>query len=99
MGLPCRFISASAGTVTFVVGMPVEAELDPPGKLVTLMVVSSAAPETQDATRTIVSIRPNAVRKATPPSHFSFVPSRAAGWDRILATPHRVPSWKRDRPQ
>src|SRR5580658_1595744 len=52
MGLPCRFISASAGTVTFVMGMPVDAVVDPTGKLVTLMVVSSAAPSTQDATRT-----------------------------------------------
>jgi hypothetical protein len=37
--------------VTFVVGRPVEGELEPPGKLVTLMVVSSAAPCAQDATR------------------------------------------------
>jgi hypothetical protein len=44
MGLPWRFISVSAGTVTFVMGMPVEAELEAEGKLVTLMMISSAAP-------------------------------------------------------
>jgi hypothetical protein len=57
MGLPWRFISAKAGTVTFVMGRSVEAELDPAGKLVTLMVFSSAAPSTQDAARTRESIR------------------------------------------
>lgn len=56
MALPCRFISASAGMVTFVVGRPaagnpLEAEFGPPGKLATLNLTSSAAPETQDAAR------------------------------------------------
>src|ERR1700723_253393 len=52
MGLPWRFISASAGMVTFVTGMPAEAEPDPAGRLVMLIVVSSATPSTQDAART-----------------------------------------------
>jgi hypothetical protein len=30
--------------VTFVMGMPLEADLELPGKLVTLMMISSAAP-------------------------------------------------------
>jgi hypothetical protein len=43
MGLPCRFISAGAGIVTFVMGEP-EEDAPPAGKLVRLMIVSSAAP-------------------------------------------------------
>lgn len=52
MGLPLRFISASAGMVTFVMGAPVEAGIEPAGNLVMVNVVSSAAPFAQDATRT-----------------------------------------------
>ena len=52
MGLPWRFISLSAGMVTFVRELTASEELPPPGKWVRLMVVSSAAPKTQDAART-----------------------------------------------
>src|ERR1035437_6977298 len=52
MGLPWRFISASAGMVTFVMGARRGAEFAPSGKGVRLMVVSTAAPITQDAART-----------------------------------------------
>src|SRR5579863_1445581 len=52
MGLPWRFISISAGIVTLV-GEFAAGEADaPPGKLVIDIVVSSAAPKTQDAART-----------------------------------------------
>jgi hypothetical protein len=52
MGLALRFISASAGMVTFVMGVLVEAEDELAGNFVMLNVVSSAAPFAQDATRT-----------------------------------------------
>ena len=52
MGLPWRFISLRAGMVIFVVSEARRGDLALPGKLVMLMVVSSAAPKTQDATRT-----------------------------------------------
>jgi len=51
IGLPWRFISASAGTVTRVKGFAA-GEVPPEGKLVRLMLVSSAAPFAQDAART-----------------------------------------------
>src|ERR1700685_4224182 len=53
MVLPWRFISVSAGIVTLGMGTPGEEECAPEGGWVRLMIGSSAAPKTQDATRTL----------------------------------------------
>ena len=52
MGLPWRFISPSAGIVTLGRGTPLRQRTRAEGKLREAHIVSSAAPGTQDATRT-----------------------------------------------